>query len=193
MSKQRCGWVSEDPLYKAYHDEEWGVPVYDDNIFFEFLVLESFQAGLSWITILKKRENFRKAFEDFNYKKIARFSEERIQILLNDKGIIRNKLKILAAVNNAQRFIEIQNEFGSFSEYIWKFVNHQPIQNKVVNYQNQASTSAISDKISKDLKQRGFNFLGSTTVYAFLQATGLINDHEEKCFRNKQLNKHQKN
>src|SRR5690625_2651330 len=119
--------------------------------------------------------------------------EERIQILLNDKGIIRNKLKILAAVNNAQRFIEIQNEFGSFSEYIWKFVNHQPIQNKVVNYQNQASTSAISDKISKDLKQRGFNFLGSTTVYAFLQATGLINDHEEKCFRNKQLNKHQKN
>ncbi|HLS29919.1 MAG TPA: DNA-3-methyladenine glycosylase I [Flavobacteriaceae bacterium] len=187
MSKEKCGWCKGDTLYEKYHDEEWGVPVYDDAIFFEFLVLESFQAGLSWITILKKRENFRVAFDNFDYRKIADYSATKKAELRNNKGIIRNKLKIEAAVNNANRFMEIQEEFGSFSNYIWKFVNGKPIQNKVINYKKRPATTALSDKLSKDLKSRGFKFLGSTTVYAFMQATGLVNDHEESCFRNEVL------
>jgi DNA-3-methyladenine glycosylase I len=181
--KKRCGWCMGDPLYEAYHDEEWGVPVYDDATIFEFLVLETFQAGLSWITILRKRENFRKAFDDFNYKKIANYSEEKIQELLQDAGIIRNKLKVRSTVTNAQLFIKIQEEFGSFSNYIWGFVDGTPIQNAVVDYKKAPSTTPISDALSKDLKKRGFKFVGSTVIYAHMQATGMINDHEVDCFR----------
>ncbi|CAM4201294.1 DNA-3-methyladenine glycosylase I [Gillisia hiemivivida] len=181
--KKRCGWCMGDPLYEAYHDEEWGVPVYDDATIFEFLVLETFQAGLSWITILRKRENFRKAFDDFNYKKIANYSEEKIQELLQDAGIIRNKLKVRSTVTNAQLFIKIQEEFGSFSNYIWGFVDGNPIQNAVVDYKKAPPTTPISDALSKDLKKRGFKFVGSTVIYAHMQATGMINDHEVDCFR----------
>ena len=181
--KKRCGWCMGDPLYEAYHDKEWGVPVYDDATIFEFLVLETFQAGLSWITILRKRENFRKAFDDFNYKKIANYSEEKIQELLQDAGIIRNKLKVRSTVTNAQLFIKIQEEFGSFSNYIWGFVDGTPIQNAVVDYKKAPPTTPISDALSKDLKKRGFKFVGSTVVYAHMQATGMINDHEVDCFR----------
>jgi DNA-3-methyladenine glycosylase I len=181
--KKRCGWCMGDPLYEAYHDEEWGVPVYDDATIFEFLVLETFQAGLSWITILRKRENFRKAFDDFNYKKIANYSEEKIQELLQDAGIIRNKLKVRSTVTNAQLFIKIQEEFGSFSNYIWGFVDETPIQNAAVDYKKAPPTNPISDALSKDLKKRGFKFVGSTVIYAHMQATGMINDHEVDCFR----------
>jgi len=180
---KRCGWCVGDPLYEAYHDEEWGVPVYDDDTLFEFLVLETFQAGLSWITILRKRENFRTAFDDFDYKKIANYSEEKIQELLLDAGIIRNKLKVRAAVSNAQLFMDIQKEFGSFSNYIWGFVDGKPVQNSVVDYKKAPPTTKISDALSKDLKKRGFKFVGSTVMYAHMQATGMINDHEVDCFR----------
>lgn len=186
MVKNRCGWCEGDALYEAYHDEEWGVPVYDDQVFFEFLVLESFQAGLSWITVLRKRENFRKAFDGFDYKRIAGYSDDKIRELRQNKGIIRNKLKIQAAVNNAQCFMEVRDEFGSFSDFIWAFVNHKQVEHKVKNYEKMPPTSALSDKVSKALKQRGFKFVGSTMVYSFLQATGLVNDHEESCFRNEE-------
>lgn len=185
----RCGWCVGDPLYEAYHDNEWGVPVYDDDTLFEFLVLETFQAGLSWITILRKRENFRKAFNDFDYKKIAEYSEDKIQELLLNAGIVRNKLKVRATVNNAQAFIKIQKEFGSFSKYIWNFVDNEPIQNRVLDYKKAPATTKISDKLSKDLKNRGFKFVGSTVIYAHMQATGMVNDHEIDCFRNDLLNK----
>lgn len=188
MSKlKRCGWCEGDTLYEEYHDKEWGVPVYDDKILFEFLILETFQAGLSWITILKKRENFRKAFDDFNYIAIAEYSEDKIQELLQDPGIIRNKLKVRAAVSNAAAFQKVQQEFGSFSKYIWKFVDHEPIQNKVVNYKEAPATTGESDKLSKDLKKRGFKFVGSTVMYAHMQATGMVNDHEISCFRYKEV------
>ena len=183
MTKQRCGWCVGDPLYEAYHDQEWGVPVYDDQTIFEFLILETFQAGLSWITILRKRENFREALDDFDYKKIARYSEAKLEALLQNPGIIRNKLKVKATVSNAQAFIKIQEEFGSFSKYIWSFVNHKPIQNSVKIYKEAPATTAISDALSKDLKKRGFKFTGSTVVYAHMQATGMVNDHEVDCFR----------
>lgn len=183
----RCGWCEGDSLYEAYHDTEWGVPVYDDKTIFEFLILETFQAGLSWITILRKRENFRKAFDDFDYHQIAEYPETKVQELLQDPGIIRNKLKIRSAISNARAFMEVQEEFGSFSKYIWNFVDGKPIQNKVGNYKEAPPTSAISDKLSKDLKKRGFKFVGSTVVYAHMQATGMVNDHEETCFRNKEL------
>ena len=183
MTKHRCGWCVGDPLYEAYHDQEWGVPVYDDQTIFEFLILETFQAGLSWITILRKRENFREALDDFDYKKIARYSEAKLEALLQNPGIIRNKLKVKATVSNAQAFIEIQEEFGSFSKYIWSFVNHKPIQNSVKIYKEAPATTAISDALSKDLKKRGFKFTGSTVVYAHMQATGMVNDHEVDCFR----------
>ena len=183
MTKHRCGWCVGDPLYEAYHDQEWGVPVYDDQTIFEFLILETFQAGLSWITILRKRENFREALDDFDYKKIARYSEAKLEALLQNPGIIRNKLKVKATVSNAQAFIEIQEEFGSFSKYIWSFVNHKPIQNSVKIYKEAPATTAISDALSKDLKKRGFKFTGSTVVYAHMQATGMVNDHEVGCFR----------
>lgn len=183
MEKHRCGWCLGDELYEAYHDEEWGVPVKEDDTLFEFLLLESFQAGLSWITILKKRENFREAFDDFDYRKIAAYDEAKKEALRQNAGIIRNKLKINATVGNAQAFLKVQEEFGSFSHYIWSFVNHQPIKNKVKYYKEAPATTEISDQISKDLKKRGFKFVGSTIVYAFMQATGMVNDHEIGCFR----------
>ena len=183
MEKQRCGWCKGDALYETYHDQEWGVPLKDDDKLFEFLILETFQAGLSWITILRKRENFKKAFDQFNYHKIATYGEDKIQQLLQDEGIIRNKLKVRATVTNAQEFIKIQKEFGSFSDYIWAYVNHKSIKNKVTNYKDAPGNTPLSDTISKDLKKRGFKFVGSTVIYAHMQATGMVNDHELNCFR----------
>ena len=180
--KKRCDWAGKDPLYIKYHDTEWGTPVYDDETLFKFLLLEGFQAGLSWITILKKRENFRKAFDNFDYQKIANYSEEKYDNLLLDEGIIRNKLKIRSAIKNAQLFIEIQKEFGSFSTYIWSFVDGKPIANKMKAIKDIPATTALSDCISKALKKRGFKFLGSTIIYAFMQATGMVNDHVTACF-----------
>lgn len=181
MEIVRCNWCEKDDLYRNYHDDEWGKPVYDDSVFFEFMILESFQAGLSWYTILKKRENFKTAFDQFNYKIISKYSNEKVSELMEDKGIIRNRLKILAAVNNANKFIEVQNEFGSFSNYLWQFVNNMPIVNTIDHINDLPSKTSLSDDIAKDLKNRGFKFLGSTVVYAYLQATGLINDHVEEC------------
>lgn len=180
---KRCGWCLGDPLYEAYHDTEWGVPVMDDDTLFEFLILETFQAGLSWITILRKRENFRKSFDNFNYKKIALYDQEKVNELLMNEGIIRNKLKVQAAVSNANAFMKIQEEFGSFSNYYWRFVENKPLKNKVANYKNAPGTTPLSDTMSKDLKKRGFKFVGSTVVYAMMQATGMVNDHETSCFR----------
>ena len=180
---QRCGWCSSSDLYKKYHDEEWGVPVYDDQTLFEFLILETFQAGLSWITILNKRENFRRAFDAFDYKKIATYSEDKIQDLLQDSGIIRNQLKIRSAVSNAIAFIKIQNEFGSFSDYIWDFTDGKPIVNNRKDLSEVQATTPLSDAISKDLKKRGFKFVGSTVVYAHMQATGMVDDHIADCWK----------
>ncbi len=184
---KRCGWCVGNSLYEAYHDTEWGVPVYDDALLFEFLILETFQAGLSWITVLRKRDNFREAFDNFDYQKISNYSEEKIEALLQNAGIIRNKLKVRATVSNAQAFIKIQKEFGSFSEYIWGFVDGKPIQNTVKDYKKAPATTGISDKLSQDLKKRGFKFVGSTVMYAHMQATGMVNDHEEDCFRNSEV------
>lgn len=183
MEKIRCAWCGNDELYQKYHDEEWGKPVYDDETIFEFLVLESFQAGLSWITILKKRENFRKAFDNFDYRKIANYLEEKVDELMQDSGIIRNRLKILATINNAQKFMEIQDEFGSFSKFIWDFVDGKPIINQPLFLKDVPATTAISDKIAKELKKRGFKFLGSTVVYAHMQATGMVDDHLVSCWK----------
>ena len=183
MQKTRCTWCGSDPLYVKYHDEEWGEPVYDDAKLFEFLILETFQAGLSWITVLRKRENFRKAFDNFNYHKIANYTDSKFQELLLDAGIIRNKLKIKATITNAIAFMEIQKEFGSFSNYIWSFTDGKPIKNKWKNLNNMPATTELSDKISKDLKKRGFKFVGSTVIYAHMQATGMVNDHTLDCFR----------
>lgn len=178
---KRCDWVSTDELYINYHDNEWGKPVYDDATIFEFLVLESFQAGLSWITILKKREHFRDAFDQFNYKKIAYYSQEKVDALMQNAGIVRNRLKILATINNAQRFLEVQKEFGTFSAYIWSFVGGKPLVNSFKSIKEVPATTEISDALSKDLKKRGFKFLGSTVVYAHMQATGMVNDHIVDC------------
>lgn len=183
MEKHRCGWCLGDQLYEKYHDEEWGVPVYDDDTFFEFLVLETFQAGLSWITILRKRENFRKAFDNFDYQKIATYTDKKLASLLEDEGIIRNKLKVKATVSNAIAFMAIKEEFGSFSNYIWGLVGGKPIKNSWTHYKDAPANTPLSDTISKDLKKREFKFVGSTVVYAFMQATGLVNDHEIDCFR----------
>lgn len=185
--KTRCRWAGSDPVYIDYHDNEWGVPVYDDTKLFEFLILESFQAGLSWITILKKRNNFRKAFDDFDYNRIAEYGEEKIARLMDDSGIIRNKLKIRAAVNNARAFIDIQKEFGSFSKYIWSFTGGKPIVNNFEKIEEVPAKTGLSDTISKDLKKRGFKFVGSTIVYAHMQATGMVNDHTTDCFRHTEL------
>ena len=182
MDKIRCAWCGNDELYQKYHDEEWGKPVYDDDTIFEFLILESFQAGLSWITILRKRENFKKAFDNFNYKKIAKYSEDKIEELIQNSGIVRNKLKILATITNAQKFMEIQKEFGSFSKYIWDFIGGKPIINLPKTLKDVPATTQISDKLAKDLKKRGFKFLGSTVVYAHMQATGLVDDHVTECW-----------
>ena len=184
--KIRCGWCSSSDLYKKYHDEEWGVPVYEDQKLFEFLILETFQAGLSWITILKKRENFRKAFDQFDYQKIAQYNDDKILELLQDSGIIRNKLKVYSAVTNAQAFIKVQEKFGSFSNYLWAFTNGQNIQNNRQSLKEVPSTTPLSDEISKDLKKRGFKFVGSTVVYAHMQATGMVDDHVADCWK-KQL------
>ena len=178
----RCAWCGKDELYQKYHDEEWGKPVYVDKTIFEFLVLESFQAGLSWITILRKRENFRMAFDDFDYQKIANYSDEKLEELMQNAGIIRNRLKIFATRNNAQKFMEVQKEFGTFSKYIWGFVNHQPIINQPKTLKEVPATTEISDALAKDLKKRGFKFMGSTVVYAHMQATGMVNDHVIDCF-----------
>lgn len=183
MDKIRCEWVGNDPLYISYHDEEWGVPVKEDQKLFEFLILETFQAGLSWLTVLKKRDNFNKAFDNFDFNKMATYDDKKIQSLLGDSGIIRNKLKINAAVSNAQAFIDIREEFGTFSKYIWQFVNHKPLQNAWKKMSEVPSKTSLSDHISKDLKKRGFKFVGSTVIYAHMQATGMVNDHTTDCFR----------
>ena len=181
--KQRCGWCESNAVYENYHDTEWGVPLFDDQKLFEFLILETFQAGLTWITVLRKRENFRIAFDNFDYHKIVNYDDTKFQELIQNKGIIRNKLKIKAAITNAKAFIKIQKEFGSFSNYIWAFVEGKPIKNNVKNYKNLPANTALSDCISKDLKAHGFKFVGSTVVYAHMQATGMVNDHEISCFR----------
>ncbi|APG66271.1 DNA-3-methyladenine glycosylase [Tenacibaculum todarodis] len=183
MDKKRCFWVNSDQIYIDYHDKEWGTPVYDDKTLFEFLILETFQAGLSWITILKKRENFRKAFDDFDYQKIALYSEEKYDSLLQDSGIIRNKLKVKSAITNAKFFMEVQKEFGSFSKFIWGYVDGKPIVNTFHKREDVPATTELSDKISKDLKKRGFKFVGSTVMYAYMQAVGMVNDHTTDCFR----------
>ena len=185
-NKLRCAWCEKDDLYRKYHDEEWGIPVYDDATIFQFLILETFQAGLSWYTILKKRENFRLAFDNFDYKKIAKYSEDKVQELLQDAGIIRNQLKIRATISNALSFIKIQEEFGSFSTYIWKFTDGKPISNHRKSLSEVPATTPLSDTISKDLKKRGFKFVGSTVVYAHMQATGMVNDHVANCWRSNQ-------
>ena len=184
LNQSRCPWCLGFPEYIAYHDQEWGVPVHEDRVHFEFLVLESAQAGLSWATILKKRAGYRRAFADFDYLKVAQFPESYVNELLQDKGIIRNVLKIRAAINNAQRFQEVQAEFGTFTAYIWGFVGGKPIQNKIAPGDPYPATSSESDRLAKDMKKRGFKFLGSTILYAHLQATGLVNDHLDTCFRN---------
>ena len=186
-TKLRCAWCEKDDLYRKYHDEEWGVPVYDDATIFEFLILETFQAGLSWHTILKKRENFRLALDNFDYKKIAEYSEDKVQELLQDAGIIRNKLKVQSAVLNAQAFIKVQEEFGSFSKYMWEFTDRKPIINYPKTLKDVPATTTLSDTISKDLKKRGFKFVGSTVIYAHMQATGMVNDHVEDCWRSNTL------
>ena len=176
----RCSWVNDNPLYIKYHDEEWGVASYDDKYLFEMLLLESFQAGLSWECILNKRENFRNAFDNFDYNKISKYDDIKIKKLLNNKGIIRNKLKINAIINNAKIFMDIQKEYGSFSKYIWKFTN-----NKQIVHSKLITSNSLSDKISKDLKRRGMKFVGTTIIYSYLQAIGIVNDHEVNCFKKK--------
>ena len=180
--KNRCAWCEKDDLYRNYHDNEWGKPIYDDQMLFEFLILETFQAGLSWYMVLAKRENFRKAFANFDYKIVANYTEEKIQELLLDAGIIRNQLKVRAAVSNAIAFIKVQEEFGSFSDYIWKFTGGKPIDNSPKSLKDVPASTPLSDKISKDLKKRGFKFVGTTVVYAHMQATGMVNDHVEDCW-----------
>ena len=179
----RCAWGSSNPLMIEYHDTEWGVPLHDEQQLFEFLILEGMQAGLSWSTILNKRENFRRAFAEFDVEKVARFGKRDVNRLLKDAGIIRNRLKIEAAINNAKRFIEVQNEFGSFDAYIWDFVDGKPIKNGFKSLKEIPAKTPLSDAISKDLIKRGFKFVGSTIVYAHMQATGMVNDHTVDCFR----------
>jgi DNA-3-methyladenine glycosylase I len=182
----RCKWAEGVSLnYIEYHDKEWGVPVFDDRVQFEFLILEGAQAGLSWSTILNKRDGYRKAFADFDPEKVARFTDKRVQKLLQDPGIVRNRLKVRSAVTNAKAFLAVQKEFGSFSDYIWEFVGGKPLQNRFQKDSDVPATSPESDALSKDLKKRGFKFVGSTIVYAHMQATGLVNDHVVGCFRHK--------
>jgi DNA-3-methyladenine glycosylase I len=181
--KRRCTWCGDDPLYITYHDEEWGVPVRDDHILFEFLILEGAQAGLSWITILRKRQGYRNLFDNFDAEKIARYSDKKLDKLLLNPQIIRNRLKVYGARQNAQAFLAIQQERGSFSDYIWDYVGGQPIQNRWKSIREVPATSSISDRLSKDMKKRGFTFVGSTIMYAHMQATGMVNDHTEDCFR----------
>ncbi|QOI96631.1 MAG: DNA-3-methyladenine glycosylase I [Flammeovirgaceae bacterium] len=185
--KKRCAWCLKSEEYINYHDTEWGVPVHDDRKHFEFLILEGAQAGLSWSTILKKREGYRKAFADFDPQKVARYTEKKLEKILLDPGIVRNRLKVFAAVNNAKRFLEVQKEFGSFDAYIWQFVNHKPIVNKWKTLKQVPATTKESDALSKDLINRGFKFVGSTVMYAHMQACGLVNDHLVDCLRYREV------
>lgn len=178
---KRCGWVNEDPLYLHYHDTEWGVPVHDDRLLFEYLNLEGAQAGLSWYTILKKRENYRKAFDNFDVEKIIHYDEKKIEVLLQNEGIVRNRLKVNAVIANAKAFLKVVEEFGTFDRYIWSFVDGKPILNHFKELKDVPATTAISEKLSKDLKKRGFKFVGSTICYAFMQAVGMVNDHLVSC------------
>jgi len=187
MTKRTCGWPGDDPLMIAYHDEEWGVPLHDDRGIYEFLVLEGMQAGLSWRTVLHKRENFRKAFAGFDPEKVARFNRRSVERLLNDAGIIRNRQKVEAAVNNARRFLDVQEEFGSFDAYVWRFVGGKPLRNRRRTLADLPATSPESDAMSRELKARGFKFIGSTICYAHMQATGMVNDHLLTCFRHAEL------
>ena len=186
---KRCAWPSNDPLMIAYHDEEWGTPLHDDRKLFEFLVLEGMQAGLSWSTVLRKRENFRKAFHGFDPVRIARYRQRDVERLLSDAGIIRNRLKIQAAITNAQCFLEVQKEFGTFDAYIWGFVGGRPIKNRFKSLSEIPAVTPESEVLSKDLKSRGFKFVGPTIVYAHMQATGMVNDHTVDCFRYRQVQK----
>jgi DNA-3-methyladenine glycosylase I len=183
----RCGWVHDDPIEIAYHDQEWGVPLHNDRKHFEFIILDGFQAGLSWITILRKRENFRAAFDNFEAALVARYDDAKYQTLLQDQGIIRNRLKIQAATTNAQAFLKVQEEFGSFDTYIWRFVEGETVQNTWPTLADVPAKTTISDAMSKDLKKRGFKFVGSTICYAYMQAAGMVNDHVMECFRHQEL------
>jgi len=183
---KRCEWCGDDPLYVAYHDSEWGVPVRDDPTLFEFLILEGAQAGLSWITILRKRENYRRLFDHFDVEKIARYTDKKLDQILQDPGIVRNRLKVYGTRKNAIAFLAIQEQMGSFSDYIWGFVDGTPIQNRRKSIRDVPPMSPVSDKLSKDMKKRGFTFVGSTILYAHMQATGMVNDHTTDCFRHKE-------
>ena len=185
--KKRCEWSGTDPLYVAYHDIEWGVPVHDDRTLFEFLILEGAQAGLSWFTILKKREGYRKAFDNFDVRKIARYSDDDVSRLLGNPQIVRNRLKINAAITNARAVLRIQEEFGSFDRYVWRFVNEKPVQNARERMSDIPASTPVSDALSKDLKKRGCRFVGSTICYAFMQAVGMVNDHVVGCFRHNEV------
>jgi DNA-3-methyladenine glycosylase I len=185
----RCGWVGKDDQMISYHDDEWGTPIHDDRLLFEFLILEGAQAGLSWSTILRKRENFRKAFDNFDYKKIAKYSEDKIEELMNNEGIIRNRRKIEATIANAKSVLKVQREFGSFDKYIWKFVNYKSIDNKFKELSELPSKTEESKQLSKDLKKQGFKFVGPTICYAFMQAVGMVNDHVVDCFRYHEIQK----
>ena len=180
---KRCGWCGDDDLYVKYHDEEWGVPLYDDRTLFEFLVLEGAQAGLAWITVLRKRDGYRAAFDGFDVDKVARYGDDKLERLLKDARIVRNRLKVHSARRNARAFLAVQEEWGSFARYIWHFVDGRPVQNHWPSMADVPATSPVSDRISKDMKRRGFNFVGSTIVYAHMQATGMVNDHVVECFR----------
>ena len=186
-NKPRCAWVNDDPLYIEYHDCEWGVPIYADRLLFEFLILEGMQAGLNWLTVLKKRENYRVCFDNFEAEIIAHYDQHKFEELMANKGIIRNKLKIQSAITNANAFLQVKQEWGNFSNYIWHFVKGEPIVNHWKNVKQVPSSTAISDKLSNDLKKRGFKFVGSTICYAFMQAVGMVNDHTMDCFRYNQL------
>lgn len=189
----RCNWCKGDELYQKYHDEEWGVPSYDDETLFEFLILEGAQAGLSWITILKKRENYRKAYNDFNPEKMARYSEKKIERLIQNEGIIRNELKIRSAITNAKCYLELCEQEGSLSSYLWNYVDGKPIQNQWKTLEEVPASTELSDTISKDMKKRGFKFFGTTICYAFMQAVGMVNDHTTDCFRYKKCKQLAKN
>ena len=186
--KKRCQWCGTDPSYVAYHDNEWGVPVRDDRLLFEFLILEGAQAGLSWLTILKKRQNYRKAFDGFDIQRVANYKQADVERLLGDAGIVRNRLKIESAIKNARGVNKIQQEFGSFDAYVWAYVGGTPLQNKWDSMEKLPANTETSDRMSKDLKKRGFNFVGTTICYAFMQATGMVNDHEADCFRYNEVN-----
>ena len=186
----RCGWAGSDPIYVKYHDDEWGVPVHDDRTLFEFLILEGAQAGLSWITILKRREGYRRAFDGFDPQKVALYGEADVVRLLGDPGIIRNRAKVRSAILNARAFLKVQEEFGSFDAYIWSFVDGEPIVNRLKSMAEIPASTDLSDAISKDLKKRGFSFVGTTIIYAHMQATGMVNDHVTDCFRYRELAGH---